>query len=120
MLTSRLMQLLQVKLNIGMLSASAFLDSMCAQLISDDLMFESIFEDVMQSGEEKRNEVQIDDEQIITRCCFARIFACALPIVHDCCMCGALNRQSLHLRMLAKVTQASDRLHCATTSCNLA
>jgi hypothetical protein len=52
--TARLMQLLQLKLNMGLLEDSAFLDSMCVKLVEDNFAFESIFEDVVSFDEEER------------------------------------------------------------------
>jgi hypothetical protein len=53
--TARLMQLLQLKLNIGLLEDSALLDSMCVKLVEDNFCaFESIFEDVVSFDEEER------------------------------------------------------------------
>jgi hypothetical protein len=54
MKTARLMQLLQCKLNMGLLEDSTFLDSMCVKLIEDDLTGQSIFEDVVNFDEQER------------------------------------------------------------------
>jgi hypothetical protein len=56
MLTSRLMQLLKCKLNVGLLEDRVFLDKLCVKLLEDDLAFQSIFDDLLQFEEEEQIE----------------------------------------------------------------
>jgi hypothetical protein len=54
MLTSRLMQLLKCKLNVGLLEVSVLLDKLCVKLLENDLKFQSIFDNLLQVEEQAR------------------------------------------------------------------
>jgi hypothetical protein len=45
-LTSRMLQLLKCKLNVGLLEDSVFVDKLCMKLLEDELEFQSIFNHV--------------------------------------------------------------------------
>jgi hypothetical protein len=51
MLSARLMQLLQVKLNVHLLNDSALLETLGAHLLQEDQLFDSIFDDLQQFEE---------------------------------------------------------------------